>query len=196
MDKLDFVKEMLNSLEIGEEVIAYKGSPYERVVSMVNLIILGQRGSKVHPKLFRELTEKYFPEKPHGQHIFTYLQNISDHLWCYKCNQVLPKENFAMNAGGKSRDRQSCCRGCRGGINKLYDLVAVNKRRAAKLERTPPWVDHDAIKKIYENCPPGYHVDHIVPLQGTRVSGLHVPKNLQYLPATENLRKSNKFEVG
>lgn len=69
------------------------------------------------------------------------------------------------------------------------------KRRALKLQRTPAWANLDQIKKIYESCPFGYHVDHIIPLQGKTVSGLHIETNLQYLKAKDNLKKSNHYSV-
>ena len=67
------------------------------------------------------------------------------------------------------------------------------KRRAFKLNATPKFADLNKIKLIYKNCPKGYHVDHIVPLQGKTVCGLHVEWNLQYLTPSENLFKTNKL---
>ncbi len=77
------------------------------------------------------------------------------------------------------------------------------KRRAAKLQRTPKWLTREdlaEIKGIYaearrrekETGEP-HHVDHVYPLQGRLVSGLHVPSNLQILSARENLTKNNNW---
>ena len=57
----------------------------------------------------------------------------------------------------------------------------------------PLWADRSKIKEFYKNCPKGMVIDHIIPLQGKLVSGLHVHTNLQYLTQKENSVKLNKF---
>lgn len=79
--------------------------------------------------------------------------------------------------------------------NPRHHLALTNAHKARIKQCAPPWVDKAKLVEVYKNCPEGHHVDHIVPLRGTVVSGLHVPWNLQYLPARENIQKSNRFEV-
>lgn len=70
------------------------------------------------------------------------------------------------------------------------------KRRAAKMKRTPTWADLKEIKKWYEMArEQNLQVDHIVPLQGKLVSGLHVAGNLQLLSRHENCKKHNYYKV-
>lgn len=77
----------------------------------------------------------------------------------------------------------------------------VNKRRAAKLKATPSWSQDEKIAVLYEKAKwleqltgKKYHVDHIIPLQGENVCGLHVWENLQILEKKLNIRKSNKLQ--
>ena len=86
--------------------------------------------------------------------------------------------------------------------NKDIVNTKTAKRRAAKLERTVSWSDSNAIKALYteaqrltEETGEQHHVDHIIPLQGELVSGLHVQNNLQVLTAYANLSKSNTFNI-
>lgn len=79
--------------------------------------------------------------------------------------------------------------------NKPYFFEKSKRYRLDKESRVPLWANIDKLKEIYDNCPKGYHVDHIIPLHGKYVSGLHVENNLQYLLAKENIEKSNKFVI-
>ncbi len=80
------------------------------------------------------------------------------------------------------------------------NCARVARRNAKLLQACPSWADMGAICKVYEEARRKqrqsgipYHVDHIIPLQGKRVSGLHIAANLRPLPALENISKKNKF---
>lgn len=78
--------------------------------------------------------------------------------------------------------------------NNLPKLAAKRaKRRASLLQQTPKWADLKAIEEFYKNCPDNHEVDHIIPLKGKNVRGLHVLENLQYLLISENRSKGNRY---
>jgi hypothetical protein len=80
-----------------------------------------------------------------------------------------------------------------------------NKYYVSKLQATPKWLSKEQLDEITEfytlaqelawlnQDGKAFHVDHIIPLQGENVCGLHVPWNLQLLPANENKKKGNKL---
>lgn len=77
------------------------------------------------------------------------------------------------------------------------------KRRATILQRTPYW-DPDAhlivakyqlAAMLSQASGVPHHVDHIIPLQGRKVSGLHVFSNLRVIPGSDNVKKSNKYTI-
>lgn len=72
-------------------------------------------------------------------------------------------------------------------------------RRAAETRQTPSWADKEAIRAVYleavrltQETGVQHHVDHVIPLRGRLVSGLHVHQNLQVIPWLDNLKKSNR----
>ncbi len=77
------------------------------------------------------------------------------------------------------------------------------KQRAIKNQRLPKWADLKKIFLIYYEAKAiekktgiPQHVDHVIPLKGKYVSGLHVHNNLQVLTAEENLTKRNYYAGG
>lgn len=77
-------------------------------------------------------------------------------------------------------------------------LANTTKRRALLLNAVPPWADLSAIAAVYAKAAEikrdigvDVHVDHIIPLRGRLVSGLHVANNLRIVTAEENRSKNN-----
>lgn len=131
---------------------------------------------------------------------------------CHKCSSIKSISEFNKNKN-ETDGLDTRCRDCG---HKYYNdnrdillaqkreyiqenlpaIVAKNaNRRSMKQNATPRWSDIKEITAIYNNCPKGYHVDHIVPLNGELVCGLHVEHNLQYLTSEDNLRKGNRFDM-
>jgi hypothetical protein len=87
--------------------------------------------------------------------------------------------------------------------NKDKNAAKATRYRSKKLNATPVWLSTEQLQQIEsfywlaqlqkELTDTTYHVDHIVPLKGKTVCGLHVPWNLQVIPALENIRKGNRI---
>lgn len=143
---------------------------------------------------------------------------------CSKCKEYKEKTEFYSNKS-RHDGLQHLCKVCKKEVkaasylkckehekernkryyrnNKSMYVNALAKRRAKKLQATPAWANTLKIKAYYDICSffnevngyTKYHVDHIIPLQGKSVSGLHVENNLQVILAEENHKKSNSFDA-
>jgi 5-methylcytosine-specific restriction endonuclease McrA len=111
-------------------------------------------------------------------------------------NKVWSKDNPAACKARAKRHRQS-------EHGSAYYNAKSASHRATKRNATPAWLtkgQEDDIKAMYalakkfdKLCNVEYHVDHIVPLAGKDICGLHVPWNLQLLPASINISKGNRY---
>jgi len=98
----------------------------------------------------------------------------------------------------KSDGRTDRCNACR---NNALSRLDHARRRSREARASPAWTDHGAIAAIYQMASRAslctgiqFHVDHVLPIRGKTVSGMHVPENLRMLPKIANLRKGNRFD--
>jgi hypothetical protein len=136
------------------------------------------------------------PDFPHG--LFSgYIAGCR----CEKCLYV--RRNYNLSYGRTKR-----CPGTIGGIKKAaYNavyrkskkgLVSSRKGNATRAARKRNAIiglnaeEQKLILRIYEKCPIGFEVDHIIPLA---CGGSHTSNNLQYLPMSVNRRKNKRLDL-
>ncbi len=116
-----------------------------------------------------------------------------------KCIQCIQKYNKSEVAKVSSRKYLQTAK---GKINNNTNS-SIHHKRVKK--QTPKWLtkeEKEQIRSLYKKCKilnmcsnEVYHVDHIIPIQGKNISGLHVMSNLRIISRSENSKKSNKYEV-
>lgn len=123
-----------------------------------------------------------------------------------KWRQENPEKKRKYNADYKKRNKAKVNKNTQLYKQRNRGVTNANtaKRRAALLQRTPKWLttEHkEQIKALYKKAAHiqaetgvEMHVDHIIPLQGETMSGLHVPWNLQILTGRENESKKNRIK--
>ena len=110
------------------------------------------------------------------------------------------KKKYAINAKWRAAnpDKMRKVTNAWRAINPERRRVYRAARRAKKLQAQPRWLtfEHRAeILRWYRRArAEGLEVDHIVPLQGKNVSGLHVPWNMQLLTPIDNARKGISYD--
>jgi hypothetical protein len=129
-------------------------------------------------------------------------RNTSDGV-CLDCSRLKVRGWQRANPEKHRANRQKWRSGnpekVKAQLKRQYDKnpgkykAAAKEYEVRKQQAIPPWADLEAIRAFYAACPVGYHVDHHYPLNGRTSCGLHVLANLRYLPAAENLRKSNRL---
>lgn len=159
-------------------------------------------------KISKEYAE-FYPEKGNASGFSSYCKPCNkDYLQARRADKESKKKDsqkkhewYKRNCNRVKENMQIWVESNRGKSNKVKA-----KYRASKLQRTPKWltvIDFERIQNEYRlaeiltrlhNKP--WHVDHIIPLQGKLVSGLHVPNNLQVLIGSKNCSKQNNFVLG
>lgn len=123
----------------------------------------------------------------------------------YRSRTVLQRSVYMLEWRNRNKDRTLLYGKNYRAANKSKYAFLTQKRKIDLLHRTPAWLTEDDLWIIAEAYDLAalrtkvtgvlHHVDHIIPLRGKTVSGLHTPNNIRVITWKENQRKTNKFEA-
>lgn len=159
-----------------------------------------------NPDYHHAYNAEYYPNNKDKSHQcgkrYVTKQLVENPEFFIQRKKEIHKEYRLKNSVSIKRRNQEWTKANKGIVN------AQNaKRRARLLHATPSWSDTDNILQIYHDCTiinemaamngaiDYYVVDHVVPLQGKLVCGLHISANLQLLLNTDNCKKINKWPI-
>lgn len=196
MTKFEALQSIFEVEDIKNKLISYaKAINYDTLLEILSKHSYSLTEVHSNSNMTTKMIKVIWPDKPlNNSKLCNYLFAKYALKYCPHCREVLELYEFSKNSA-RTTGLNSHCRKCELETRKDYQREYRAGMRAKKLDRTPSWANLDKIKEIFKNCPKGYHIDHIIPLQGKLVSGLHVENNLQYLTGEENLKKQNKYTI-
>jgi len=170
----------------------------KKYVSSGDCVSCHQSKGKANKKIWREKNREYYLAQAKGyrdrakQHIKEYnaeyrARTVEKRAAYNKQHRLENLEHYRLTAQKYRQEKPY--------MNAAYQAT----RRSIKMKATPVWSDYERIKLKYierdmmrQLTGLDFHVDHIVPLQGENVCGLHIAENLRVILARDNLSKSNK----
>lgn len=176
----------------------YHSNPAAKAAALAS----GIKWKKNNPERWQAAQDAW--REAHKEDLKQYLRE-----YCEKQKQIPETEEHREKRLSKKRARYLANRekyksqriACHARKPELKYAIQASRRARKKLAM-PKWADKKAILAIYREAKrltketgTAWHVDHIIPLKSALVCGLHIPTNLQILPAFENRRKQNRFSA-